>query len=270
MRNLTTETDPSYDRDAIFRENGPLDPNFISDAVRTLLRNLPIEETAEPAGWTHRRMQSTMTALSALHPRDEIEIMLSVQALSAYHAAAVCWRLGMNVRHPRGDSTRHITAAASAARTFDTMIKAIERRQAKPLAIPAGRPPSRPWQETDPAEFVREWRERCSRGENDPAIGHPGPPGPPVIWTKEDMAIVEELRERERIEEETKGLDIANTEGIRPDGSIIMPEYPTPQQDAYIARRINLMYIRERKENLRNGNKVKTVFRPLRTGDLVP
>jgi hypothetical protein len=38
-------------------------------------------------------MAVTLTALSALHPRDEIEVLLSVQALCAFHAAAVCWHI---------------------------------------------------------------------------------------------------------------------------------------------------------------------------------
>jgi hypothetical protein len=66
--------------------------------------------------------------------------MLGVPALSAYHAASACWRPGMNIRQPNGDSARHIATAISAASGLDPMLKALERRQAKPLSIPAGRP----------------------------------------------------------------------------------------------------------------------------------
>ena len=90
-------------------------------------------------------MYSALLGLSALHPRDEIEVMLGVQAMSAYHAAAACWRIGMNHHLPNGDSTRHITTAASAARVFDSLLRAIERRQAKPLGIPIGRPAAQTW-----------------------------------------------------------------------------------------------------------------------------
>jgi hypothetical protein len=61
-------------------------------------------------------------ALSALHPRDEIEVLLGVQAMSAHHAAMACWYLGMNIAKPNATSTRHITAACSAARAFDPSI----------------------------------------------------------------------------------------------------------------------------------------------------
>jgi hypothetical protein len=49
-----------------------------------------------------------------------------------------------------------------------------------------------------------------------------------------------------------------------------MPEYPTPQQQQYIARRLGLMYRREHADNQRNGIKTYPKIRPLRTGDLVP
>jgi hypothetical protein len=105
------------------------------EAVRTLLRTLPLDDD-EPRHAATRRMFAALSALSTLRPRDKIELMLGVQALAAYHAAAALWRLGMNLKHPRGDGTRHFTTAATTARTFDTLLKAIERRQAKPLAPP--------------------------------------------------------------------------------------------------------------------------------------
>ena len=78
------------------------------------------------------------------------------------------------------------------------------------------------------------------------------------------------MTEAERRAQENEGLDIENTEGIRPDGSIIMPANPTPQQAAYVARRLALMYRREVAENRRNGITKMPEIRPLRTGDLVP
>src|ERR1700710_1531322 len=94
-----SEPKPPYDRAAIFDEDGPFDPSFINEAIRTLMRALPLDPT-EIKAWSHRRMHSAMSSLAALHVRDEIEIMLGIQALSAYHAASACWRIGMNVRRP--------------------------------------------------------------------------------------------------------------------------------------------------------------------------
>ncbi len=262
---------PPYDRDAIFQQEGPFDPIFIEEAVRTLMRTLPLDP-AEPKAWSHRRMYSAMTALAALHPRDEIEVMLGVQALSAYHAAAACWRIGMNLRRPSGDSTRHITTAASAARAFDTVLRALERRQARPMSVPVGRPPSRAWPRTDPTAFMVEMEQRCRRTENGAGPDAGAEPGaePPVVWTKADLAVADAVLEQQRIDKENEGLDIANTEGILPGGGMILTEDPTPQQKAYMARRLGLAYRREYEENLRMGIRKIPKIRPIRPGDLIP
>jgi hypothetical protein len=267
----TDNVTPNYDPDALFHEDGPLNPVVVTEAVRTLMRAMPHTDRTEPPGWAYRRMYTASHALTALHPRDEIELMLGVQALCAYHAAAALWRIGMNLRHPAGESTRHITTAASVARTFDTLLKALERRQAKPLAVPIGRPAPRAWPKQDPAAAIFNFERRCREGEDDPESGHPNKdPAPAVTWTQEAIALANGIAERDRIEEENHGLDLANTEGIRPDGSIIIPERPTPQQDAYIARRNGLRMKREWAENQRNGINERPKIHPLRTGDLLP
>jgi hypothetical protein len=84
------------------------------------------------------------------------------------------------------------------------------------------------------------------------------------------MATAKQMQQQDSVEEENAGLDLANVEGILPGGGIIMPEYPTPQQQQYIARRLGLMYRREHADNQRNGIKTYPKIRPLRTGDLVP
>ena len=50
---------------------------------------------------------------------------------------------------------------------------------------------------------------------------------------------------------------------------MFLPEDPTPQQAAYMERRLRLMYKREIAENRRNGVKTKMKIRPIRTGDLI-
>ena len=261
------EADPSYDQDAIFHQDGPIDPVFMADAIQSLMRSLPLD-TPEPENIRRRHMRAALMALAATNPRDPIEVMLAVQAISAYQAACACWRIGMNSRHPRGDSTRHISAAATAARTFDTMLRAMERRQAKPLSVPPSRPPSRFWPKDRLAHRLDSLADRISQHDEDPAPQQP--PSPPAIWTQEALAIADQVREQARVEAENEGLDIANTEGILPGGGMVMPADPTPQQAAYIARRLGLMYKREHAENLRKGIKAMPKIRPLRTGDLIP
>jgi hypothetical protein len=254
--------DPSYDRNAIFHDVSPLNPSFMREALRNLMRALPLDPT-EPPAWSHRRMNAALIALAAVHARDELEVMLGVQAVAAYHAAAAAWYIGMNRQLPCGDSTRHIAAASTAARTFDTMLKAIERRQARPIGVPAGRPEPRAWPEEDLEAKITALATTVSEAVVTPAEN-------PRKWTEDDVKVAKAMREAERYKAENEGLDIANTEGILPGGGMIVPEDPTPQQDAYLARRLGLLYKREWAETKRRGGTTLPKIRPIRPGDFIP
>ena len=254
--------DQSYDKDAIFDQNGPIDPRCVEQAICTIIRTTPIDPT-EPRAHTSRRMVTAMRALAALHPRDEIEIMLGVQALCAYHAATACWRLAATPRLPEADKSRHISKAATAIRTFDTLLKALERRQAKPLTAAP-----RVWPPCDLEAEAQDLRRRCGLAETDRA---PTPTeAESETMTDDEMIAAWAAADPKCLQDENDGLDIANTEGILPGGGMIVPEDPTPQQAAYIARRLMLTYLREKQDNDRNGLEKPIVFRPIRTGDLIP
>ena len=192
--------------------------------------------------------------------------MLGVQALCAYHAACALWRVGMNLRQPAGDSTRHITAAANAARTFDSLLKAVERRQAKPLAAPVGRPDPRPWPPQDPAALILKFEQRCREGEDGSTAGHQDAPA--IVWTPETMALANQIAEQ--TDRGRKPRLRPQHRGIRPGRQHHHARTPHPQQDAYIARRVGLRMQREWAENQRKGIKEYPRIRPLRAGDLVP
>jgi hypothetical protein len=258
-----TTPSPNDDRAVILDDDGPFNPAFMLESVRSMFRTFPLDSD-EPRAWSNRRMYAALLGLTALNPRDETEVMLGVQAMAAHQAGMAAWRVGMNLRRPFGDSTRHITAACAAARTFDSMLRALERRQAKPLAIPVGRPASRAWDGApDPNQVIDDLAERCSAGETAES-----PPQTPL--TPEEQAAMEARREKDRIDKENEGLDIANTEGILPGGGMILMDDPTPQQEAYMARRLGLAYKREYAENLAKGIKKLPKIRPIRTGDLIP
>jgi hypothetical protein len=259
----TPQTMPPYSRDAIFEPDGPLDPRCMEQAICTIIRNTPVD-LDEPRSHTSRRTFCAMRALAALHPRDEIEIMLGVQAVCAYHAAADCWRPGANPRRDE-DKTRHISKAATAVRTFETALRALERRQAKPLSVPAGRPASRVWDPVDADAVVQALRDRCEIGV-DPATRMPTSAEAEHMT---DDEIVSTWARHNRFADEHAGLDLANTESILPGGGMIVPEDPTPQQAAYLARRLMLSYVRLQDENRRNGITEKIKVRPLHPGDLV-
>jgi hypothetical protein len=257
-----------YDRDAIFDQDGPLDPLFMADAIQSLMRALPLNN-AESANARRRHMRAALIALAATNPRDPIEVMLAVQAISAFQAACACWRIGMNGRPPAGESTRHISAAATAARTFDSMLRAIERRQAKPLAVPVGRPAQQTWTTDRITQTLGSIADRIVSNDDAPPTGEPVV-SPSAVWSPEDLAFADEQLQTQLTEAENEGLDLANTEGILPGGGMILPEDPTPQQAAYIGRRLRLMYQREYAENLRKGIKLIPKIRPIRPGDLIP
>ncbi|MGD0106223.1 MAG: hypothetical protein ABSC06_19605 [Rhodopila sp.] len=109
---------------------------------------------------------------------------------------------------------------------------------------------------------------RCRQAE--PATETSPGDEPPIVWTPQDIVAADAFLERERIEKENEGLDIANTEGILPGGGMILPENPTPQQKAYMGRRLALMYKREYEENLRQDIKQYPKIRGIRPGDLIP
>jgi hypothetical protein len=262
----SSDASPPYRRDAIFDDDGPINPLFMQEAVRSLMRALPLDPD-EPQAWAHRRMSSALDGLAALHPRDEIEVMLGVQSLCAYHAAATGWHLGMNHVQPAGGGLRHLSAAAAAARIFDTLLRALERRQARPLAVPAGRPAGRHWEAQDPGLRMRHWEDRCSLGGQDGAPRDGA--DPQVIWTPQAVAVAEALQQRERLAAENAGLDLANTAGILPGGGMIMPAEPTPQQEAYMARRLGLELKRQWAETLRQGGRTLPKIRPIKPGDLI-
>jgi hypothetical protein len=263
MPDPTTDPQP-YDRDAIYDDDGPFNPWFMRESIRALFRTLPLDPN-EPKGWSDRRLYSALLGLSALHPRDEIEVMLGVQAVAAHHAAMAAWHIGMNLGTLSGNSTRHITTACSAARTFDTMLRAIERRQAKPLTTPVGRPAGHTWEDAPhPAAVIDDKAERCRADAESPT--NPDKLDATIVWTPEQRAAVETMR----LEKENEGLDIANTEGILPGGGMILMENPTPQQAAYMGRRLGLMYKREIEENRRKGITEMPKIRGIRPGDLIP
>ena len=262
MPDPTTTTPQPYDPEAIYHPNSPIDPRCVAEALTAIKRATPIDPS-EPREQATRRVHCMLRSLSALHPRDEIELMLGVQALSAYYAACATWRLGMNLALPHGDSTRHIVTAASAARAFDSMLRALERRQAKPLSVPVGRPEPHEWPQTD-TETGDEHRQHLL------SINADAPIRPKPAPIDNAQATDDQLLDAAEFEDDDEGLDLENTEGILPNGGMIVTDDPTPQQLAYIERRLLLMYRREREENRRNGIMTKTTFRPLRTGDLVP
>jgi hypothetical protein len=246
------------DPDSLFTPDGPIDPRSVQDAIHTIMGGVQIDPD-EPHAHTSRRMYAAMRALATLHPRDEIELMVGVQALSAYHAAVAAW---LRATTTNDDKTRHVAKAATAARAFDIMLRSLERRQARPLPAPA----PRTWPEVDTEAHWQNLQQTCGLAQTDPLQA---PIGRTENMTDDELICAWIRTGRHRLPDENHGLDIANTRDILPNGSLIVTDTPTPQQAAYIERRLLLKYCREKEQNRRDGVDRKIVFHPIRTGDLV-
>jgi hypothetical protein len=242
-----------YDPEAIYAPNGPLDPTVMEEILRTIMAGIG-PDVSDGLDATGRRMYAAMRALADLHPRNAPELMLGVQVLSAYHAATAAWHRATLRRNP-DDIRRDVSTAATAARVCDSMLRAIERRQAKPLSVPVGRPPPQTWPPP-----------------NLPAVQQPEPeePAHPDQMPDDELITAWGAKSRQWNQDPNQGLDIANTPGILPDGGMIVPWNPTPEQMAYMERRMILLYLREKAENLRNGITTPIQVRPTRPGDLIP
>jgi hypothetical protein len=217
-----------------------------------------------------------------MYPRDEIEMMYCASAMAAYHAAMAGWRIGMNGATPNGDSTRHITTANASIRTFDTLIKGLERRQARPCAAPMG--PNN-WEDTDLERYADWWTVRvraCSvpqlHSEEPPPTAPiptepppaeappdspetPEPDTPDPVWTAEMIATAEA-----DIPAEDPGPP--SVEGVAPDGSIVVPDNPTPEQETYMGARIIHNTRDHWTDDIASGEKPK--IPRLRPGDRIP
>ncbi len=271
--------EPPYERDALFRPDGPLNPVFILDMLRSLMRALP-HDPDEADMFRTNRMYGALCALSGMYPRDEIEMMYGAAALMSFYASAACYRLGMNGALPNGENSRHITTAGSAIRTFDNLIKGLERRQSRPMAIVPG---PIDWSHVTAGLDIRTL-ERQARGE--PA----GETAPPIrtapraaaamvvtpdrrTMTAQNRSIAEPVWTQAMVRTAKAGFDREPPpppaiDGVEPDGSIIVPENPTPEQEAYIGKRIIENGRDKWTDELLTGRKPRLL--PIRPGDRIP
>jgi hypothetical protein len=258
----TNEPPPPYPHDDLFTAHGPIHPASTFDALRTLIRNLPMEP-GERRLYRNRRICAAIRAVQALAPRDETELMLAVDAVTAHFQAAVHWRASTDDALTQAESLRHLSAAAAATRVFDSMLRAIERRQARPMAES---PKCRDWLGIDVDEKLDAVSAlvRADEDAGEDAIIDP-PVWPEAAIKRTQTGIDQVLRAED-------GPIPAGIDGVAPDGSIIVPEHATEAQQDYIGRRIASHIRNERASRQSPGTKPGTrpIIRPLRPGDRVP
>jgi hypothetical protein len=271
----TNEPPPPYPHDDLFTAHGPIHPASTFDALRTLIRNLPMEP-GERRLYRNRRICAAIRAVQALAPRDETELMLAVDAVTAHFQAAAHWRASTDGALSQAESLRHLSAAAAATRVFDSMLRAIERRQARPMAES---PKCRDWLGIDVDEkldavsaLVRaDENTAVVRADEDAALVRTDEDAiiDPSSWPEAAVQCTQADIDRIILSED--GPIPAGIEGVNPDGSIIVPEQATEAQQDYIGHRIATHIRNERaKRQSRQGLGIKPIIKPLRPGDRVP
>jgi hypothetical protein len=258
----TTEPPPPYPHDDLFTAHGPIHPASALDALRTLIRNLPMEP-GERDLYRKRRICAAIRAVQSLAPRDETELMLAVDAITAHYQAAAHWRASTDGALSQAESLRHLSAAAAATRVFDSMLRAIERRQARPMAGP---PTCRDWLRVGVEESLDVASDlvRTDESESEDAIIDP------PVWP--DAAIQRTQTGIDKIILAEDGPIPTGIDGVAPDGSIIVPEQATEAQQDYIGRRIASHIRNEQASRQDPGTRpvIRPIIKPLRPGDRVP
>lgn len=249
------ELPPSYARADLFTDHGPIHPAVTADVLRTLIRSLPMEG-GERLLYRNRRIISATRAIEAIQPRDEIEMMLAEQAVLAHHHALARWHASTRKGLSEAESLRQISAAAAATRMFDSMLRAVERRQARPMAEP---PVSQDWSNIDLDATIQGFAAFVIAPEAGETV-----PDAAVLW--EDAAVEQVRAEIADAEEEDAPT---NVEGVNPDGSMTVPDNPTDEQKRYMARRI-ARNMKDPALNPPHPDGRHRIIKPLRAGDWLP
>ena len=76
-------------------------------------------------------VQSAMTALQGIAPRDEMEGMLAAQMVACHHAAMECYRRAMLENQTFEGRQMALNLAGKLSRTYTNMLEALNRKRGK-------------------------------------------------------------------------------------------------------------------------------------------
>ena len=106
-----------------------------SDRFNQALFNAMVNTGWFPPGQSdedrNRQLFVAVTGLRAFAPTDEVEAMLSAQAMAAHHASMECSRRAMLPDQPLEAAQGFRKAAANASRTFVELLSALDRKRGK-------------------------------------------------------------------------------------------------------------------------------------------
>jgi hypothetical protein len=140
--------------------NGPLGPAFSEDLMRSLIAALPQEGLEGPNENDLCRWGGALTLLEAFQPRTPVEAMLAAQIIAAHHGIMECYFRATHDRLPEPLAIKLRNNVAALTRAQENNLRALERRQARPVPPPLPDVPTSldwaldPEAEGPPAEVV--------------------------------------------------------------------------------------------------------------------
>jgi hypothetical protein len=107
-------------------------PSFSEEIARSVIAAIWFENIDDPQE-TSVRIAASLTMLEGFHPRDHLECMLAAQGVAAHFMIMDCYRRIMTPGMPEAMAIKIRGNIAQLSRGFSTLLRDLERRQAKPL-----------------------------------------------------------------------------------------------------------------------------------------
>jgi hypothetical protein len=118
-----------------------LDTDAAQYMLRALRSVIPVYEQDTDAQKQARR-DAAVAAVHAMQPRDLVEVMLAVQAITAQHTAADCYYRAKSPRVTVRQAQQHCRLADQLSRIATSTVRDMEKRQAKPVPVGRAWPPA--------------------------------------------------------------------------------------------------------------------------------
>ena len=124
--------------------------------LRAMAFTLPRPGDDEPESAWHDEVEVALDTLSALNPRNPIEVILAVQVVAATAAAQDACRLAFEPGAPETQAHRHRASATAMNRTVTTAMRLLNQQWKRPLG------PRRDWGDAA-ADLGAAWRQAPAR-----------------------------------------------------------------------------------------------------------
>jgi hypothetical protein len=115
-----------------------LDPAFADYLLGVLVRTLP---AAEDEAADLARRNAIRLAFQSMRPRNAMEAMLAVEAITVHHVIMGCFRTALRPETDPAEAARARSSAATLSRVRLTTLRLLEKQQAPaPATVQAARP----------------------------------------------------------------------------------------------------------------------------------